>query len=137
MKSRKSFSLLLAAIILIQGCGAGPEGSEQAARTYLEGEFNKWMSGQENEAATFKARLQSQVNPISYEIRSVVPGKPDPLAFAKPENLAKDWKEWPAYRFNVVYGSISQAGTPVEQVATYTLTWNAFEKKWYVKGRGF
>ncbi|MEQ8851756.1 hypothetical protein [Gimesia sp.] len=135
MKSRKYFSLLFAAIILIQGCGTGPEGSEQAARAYLAGEFDKWMSGQDNEAATFKARLQSQVNPISYEIRSVVPDKPDPLAIAKPANLTKDWKEWPAYRLNVVYGSISRAGTPLEQVATYTLTWNAFEKKWYVKDR--
>ena len=132
--------LLMGMLILmgLAGCsqfGGAREGSEEAARAYLAAEFDKWIAGQKNEAETMSSRMQGLLAPLAYEFRSVVPDKPDFLANDKTEDLPDDWRSWPAYRFSVYIEWKSQAGTPLEKATTYTLTWNAAEKKWYVNER--
>ncbi len=111
------------------------QGSEKAARAYLAAEFAKWIAGQDSEAETMSFRSQGLLAPLAYEIRSLVPDKPDFMAFDQDGDLPADWKSWPAYRCNVYIEWKSQAGTPVEKATTYTLTWNASEKKWYITER--
>ena len=98
-------------------------------------EFKKWMAGQESSAATQKAKIRVLLDPISYDVRSVVTDEPHFAAFDDVEKLPEDWKTWPAYRFNVAIEWKSKAGTPLTDITTYTLTWNAFEKRWYVAER--
>lgn len=111
-------------------------GSEAAARKFFDAEFRKWMAGHETEVSTMTSRIGNLKNPISYDIRSVVPDKPDVLVMAEDFNKngesEKDAGEWIAWRFNVAIEWESQAGTPLEKVSTYTLTWNPRGKKWFV-----
>lgn len=118
----------------ICGCSSGshPEGSEAAARSFFQAEFQKWIGGQASQVATMKSRTQNLKRPLSYDVRSVVPEEPYPLAFDPPQGLPKDWKSWPAWRFTVAIEWESQAGTPLQKVTTYRLTWNSHEKRWYV-----
>jgi hypothetical protein len=121
----------------IGGCsGSGArDGMEPAARTFFNVEFQKWIGGHENQVATMQSRTRNLKRPISYDVRSVVPEKPDPLAFDRIHGLPEDWEYWPAWRFNVAIEWESQAGTPLQKVTTYRLTWNSHEKRWYVAER--
>jgi hypothetical protein len=124
----------------VLGCGQQPPtGTEVSARKHFDAEFRKWMAGQETEVSTMKSRTELLKNPISYDIRSVVPDKPDVLAiaadFKKNGESEVDMAEWTAWKFNVAIEWESQAGTPVEKVATYTLTWNPRDKTWFVTER--
>ncbi len=121
-------------LVCIAGChgpAGGSEGSESAARTHLEAELKKWIGGGETDAATLDGKLGGSL-PISYTIKSIVPGEPDPLALFDDAPPPEDWRTYPAYRANVVVEFKSQAGTPLEKVATYTLTWNKAKKKWHI-----
>ena len=120
---------------LMVGCGGPTVGTERDARKFFDVEFRKWIAGEENQLATMMSKIQRHLSPISYDIRSVVPDKPDFLAKKEGSDLPSDWKEWPAFRFNVAIESKSEAGTPVSKVTTYTLTWNSQEKCWYVQER--
>ena len=130
-------------LILLCGCSGVSTGStagtEALAREHFDAEFKKWMAGQENEVATMKSRLETLLAPISYDVRSVVPDKPDMVAvaadYSKNGSPTEVSGEWTAWRFNVAIEWKSKAGTPVEKVATYTLTWNPREQKWYVTER--
>jgi hypothetical protein len=93
------------------------------------------MAGEKNSVSTMKSRINLHQEPISYEIRSVVPDEPDFLAYDKSRELPKDWRSWPAFKLNVAIEWKSQAGTPLTNVTTYTLTWNADEQRWYVMER--
>lgn len=128
------FQRLLVLIVATLGCG-GPEGSEQAAKNHFDREFSKWISGSDNEVSTMNSRVGDFKDPISYDIRSISTDRPDPLAISRASDLPENWRDWPAYRFNVAIEWESQAETPLEKVTTYTLTWNAQEKKWYVNER--
>ena len=130
MKIWKLWVSLLVALLC--GCMANQEGTEAAARTYFDVEFRKWMAGTTNTVSTMQSRIGMHQEPISYDIRSVVDGDPDFLAFQDAAKLPKDWKTWPAYKFNVAIEWKSKAGGPLTDVTTYTLTWNASEKRWYV-----
>lgn len=133
---------LLAAMLVISTVGCSqqqPAGTEASARKFFDAEFQKWMAGQETKVSTMKSRIGNLKNPISYNIRSVVPDKPDVLAIAEDYNKNGEPKgdegEWTAWKFNVAIEWESQAGTPVEKVTTYTLTWNPRQKKWFVTER--
>ena len=90
------------------------------------------MAGQENTVATMMSDIHGTLPPISYDIRSVVPDKPDFLAYDKAGELPKDWKSWPAYKVNAAIEWKSKGGAPVTDITTYTLTWNTSEQRWYV-----
>lgn len=131
-----TYSLLY--LSLIPGCGTDPgssqAGSQAAAQTHFDTEFQKWIAGKESEVTTFKYDL-GLLPPIAYDIRSITIDDPDPLAFDDSNQFSSDWKKWPAYKFNVVIEWKSEAGSPVENVTTYRLTWNIHEQKWYVNER--
>lgn len=132
--------LCLLGLVGLVGCAKSDgveEGSEEAARAHLAAEFDQWIAGQDSEAETMSFRSRGLLAPLAYEFRSVVADKPDPLASDRKDDLPEDWRSWPAYRFSVYIEWKSQAGTPLEKATTYTLTWNANEKKWYVKERFF
>ena len=128
-------SLALLCLSLICGCGTGPVGSQAAAQAYFDSEFQKWIAGQESEVTTMDSRIKSLQAPISYDIRSITSDEPDPLAFDRSSKLPENWREWPAYKFNVATEWKSEAGSPMEKVTTYRLTWNSHEQKWYVAER--
>jgi hypothetical protein len=128
-------ALLLLSVPAASGCGAvgGAEGSEESARKFMTGEFDKWIAGRENEVVTLG---EMGASPIGYEFRSVVPDEPGSTPFDDVKNLTiEDWDSWPAYRFNVAIEFESRAGTPLDKVATYTATWNPNERKWHVQER--
>lgn len=123
-------------LVLLSGCAAPQsEGTEASARTYLAGEFQNWMANQPNSVSTMQSRITTALPPISYDIRSIVPDKPDVLAYDKSQKLPDDWKTWPAYRVNVAIEFRSTTDEPMQKVATYTLTWNSHEKRWYTQER--
>lgn len=122
-------------VVCLSGCTANSAGSETAARNHFDSEFKKWMAGQENSVSTMMSRVRGVKEPISCDVRSVVEDGPDFLACADASKLPKDWETWPAYRFNVAIEWKSQAGSPMTNIATYTLTWNPTEKRWYVRER--
>ena len=41
--------------MLLSGCSAEPEGSEQAARAHFQNEFKKWIGGEKSEVTTMAA----------------------------------------------------------------------------------
>ena len=102
----------------ICGCSAGGVGTEADARQFVDAEFGKWIAGNENAVSTMASRTQDQADPISYEIRSVVPDEPDFLACQDEAKLPKDWRTWPAFRFNVAIEHKSKAGTPVTKITS-------------------
>lgn len=126
--------LALLCLSLIPGCGSGPDGSQAAAQSHFDSEFQKWISGKQSEVTTmnYHAGLQP---PIGYDIRSITSDDPDPLAYDRSNELPENWREWPAYKFNVAIEWKSEAGSPMENVTTYRLTWNSHETKWYVNER--
>jgi len=127
--------LLLVGLVGCSKLSGSQGGSEQAARAYMAAEFNKWIAGQKSEAETMKARLETRFPPLAYEVRTVVPDEPDFLVSDKKQGVSGDWRSWPAFRFNVYIEWKSEAGTPLKDVTTYTLTWNPHEKKWYISER--
>ena len=128
-------------LIVICGCSTGstPDGSEAAARDYFDAEFRKWIGGQETEVSTMMSQISGFKNPISYDVRSVVPDKPDALAIVadgrKFDEVQPEKEGWTAWKFNVAIEWESQAGTPLTRISTYTLTWHPKEKKWLVRER--
>uniref|UniRef100_A0A7C2K1W9 DUF4019 domain-containing protein n=1 Tax=Schlesneria paludicola TaxID=360056 RepID=A0A7C2K1W9_9PLAN len=134
----KLFSLMTLLVIGLCGCSAGSsrDGTEAAARMFFDAEFQKWITGQETQVSTMKSRIGNLKNPISYDIRSVVPDQPNMLAIAEDYNQHGESDdsdgEWAAWKFNVAIEWESQAGTPVEKLTTYTLTWNPRTRKWHV-----
>ena len=121
----------LVTIACICGCSAGGVGTEADARKFVDTEFGKWIAGKETAVSTMASRTQDQSDPISYEIRSVAPDEPDFLACEDEDKLPKNWRTWPAFRFNIAIEHKSKAGTPVTKISTYNLTWNSTEGKWY------
>jgi len=121
-------------LTMLHGCGIGSAGSEQAAKAHFHSEFQKWIAGDDSEVTTMAYRIGLQP-PISYDIRSIINDDPDSLAYDRSIDLPDNWREWPAYKFNVAIEWKSQAGTPLEKVTTYRLTWNSHEQKWYVNER--
>jgi hypothetical protein len=126
---------VLVVMICLCGCSADSSGTEAAARKHFDTEFKKWMAGQENSAATMTSKVRGLLDPISYDVRSVVTDEPHFAAYKEGATLPEDWKTWPAFRFNVAIEWKSKAGTPLTDVTTYTLSWNASEKRWYVAER--
>jgi len=134
MRSLPLLLLLAGFLSPTPGCNpaSGHQGSEQQATAYLESELKKWLVGQESEAKAFMGTRIS--TPFAYDIRAILPDKPDILARPSGSKLPEDWRSWPAFRFNVALELKSQAGTSLEeQIVTYTLTWNPKEEKWYVQ----
>ncbi len=130
----RTWTCCLTLLVGFAGCSAPtPAGTETDARRQFDAEFKKWMSGQESQVATMESA--GKLLPISYDIRSVVADEPTVFSHASGSDLPDDWKSWPAYRFNVAIEWKSKAGTPVEKVTTYTATWNAHEKRWYIQER--
>ena len=125
-------------VIVLCGCSTGSTaGSEAEARKHLDAEFRKWMGGHESQVETLESSLENRMDPISYDVRSVVPDKPDLLAAIGENNPggSDDYSLWPAWRFNVAIEWKSRAGTPIEKVTTYRLTWNPRSKAWHVVER--
>jgi hypothetical protein len=127
-----SFNRLVLLLLLLSGCSS--PGSEAEARKYFHQEFQNWIAGQKTEVSTMDSRLSLNKPPISYNIRSVVPDLANHGAY-QGDTLPEDWKSWPAFKLNVVIEWKSEAGTPLEKVTTYTLTWNPHEKRWYATER--
>ena len=127
--------LCVLVVVCLFGCTANTAGSEADARSHFDSEFKKWIAGQKNSVSTMSSRTKGLKEPISYEIRSIVSDQPDFLAFKDTEKLPKDWKSWPAFKANVAIEWKSQAGTPLTDITTYTMTWNASEKLWYITER--
>lgn len=92
------------------------------------------MSGTASEVTTMDYRFGLKP-PINYDIRSIADDTPDPLATDGSYELPDNWRDWPAYKLNVVVEWESQAGSPMENVTTYRMTWNLHERKWYVNER--
>ena len=128
-------SLTLLCLTHFPGCNADTTGTQAAARSHFETEFQKWIAGDESEVTTMEYHAMLLQPPIGYDIRSITNEKPDPLAFDRNLKLPKEWKEWPAYKFNVVIEWKSESKSPIEKVTTYRLTWNSHEQKWYVAER--
>lgn len=134
-----SLTLVLAILMFFAGCipvsgfglggssGAKSEGSEKSARNHFADEMNKWMTGQKSDAQTIKHILST---PIKFEILSAIPDKPY-LVFTKDGDTPPD--DWNTYRLNVSITFESQAGTPLENVVAYSITWNREEKAWILK----
>lgn len=136
MNCRNGLFVLAAILSVTSGCSmpAAP-GSEAAARQYFAREFEKWMAGQPTDVSTMEFRIRGLQKPISYDLRSIVPDKPDPMAFDLSRGIPENTDSWPAWRLNTVIEWKSEAGTPVQKVSAYTLTWNPDEQKWYVNER--
>ncbi len=127
------FAIALCLLIMLNliGCDAvKPEASKEVAQALVELELAKWMSGQESEIVSSHS-LRRNEPPISYEIRSMVPAEPDVFAQTVEKELPSDWKSWPAFQANAVLHWNSQAGTPMQTVERFKLTWNPYEKKWF------
>lgn len=119
-------------VVMLAGCSSKTEGAEAAARKYFDNEFKTWMAGETSTVSTKRSQRMMLSPPISYDIRSIVPGEPDVLACQDTANLPKDWKSWPAFKLNVAIEWKSEDGTPLTKVTSYLMTWNTDEKRWYV-----
>lgn len=128
--------LLLLSLLGCQNAG-GPqgskEGSEEAARAFVKSEFDKWMGDQECQVRKQQVELFDYLPPVAYEIKSMIPDKPDPLAFKN--GIPDGYTECPAYRVNVDIEFKSRTGGSVHKVATYNVTWNKQDKVWGISGR--
>ena len=123
--------MLLAMLLGCSNLASDQAGSKDAALTYYDQEFSKWAAGQENEVKTIGGLGHSP--PISYEVESIVPGRPNTLAQETGKGVPDDLDSWPAYRLNVLIRWKSEAETPLDKVATYVVTWNPHEERWYVE----
>lgn len=119
--------------MVASGCGvASQSGTEVSARKHFIDEMQKWMAGRESEAKRASLEFSPLKPPIGYEISSIVPGTPNP--FAKSPDIPNQENEetFPAFVVNVVLNWSSEAGTPMQTVTPFNLTWNSNEAKWYV-----
>jgi len=121
--------MCLLVVVSMLGCSSNTVGTEAAARKFFEAEFTKWMAGESSTVATRRSTGLSP--PISFDIRSIVRGKPDFFACQDTTKIPRDWHDWPAFKFNVAIEWTSEAETPLTKVTAYTLTWNTNEKRWY------
>jgi len=117
------------------GCSGGTSGTKGAARHYFSTEFNKWIAGEESNVSTFLSGLYKP--PIGYDIRSIVKVKATGIAvpLEVSANRPSDFDTWPAYKVNVSIEWESQAGSPMEKVTTYVLTWNPHKQEWYANAQ--
>ncbi len=115
------------------GCAGGTSGTKGAARQYFSTEFNKWIAGAESDVSTFLSGIYKAL--IGFDIRSIVKVKPSGIAvpLEVSANRPDDFETWPAYKINVAIEWESQAGSPMEKVTTYILTWNPHKQEWYAK----
>jgi hypothetical protein len=128
---RLASALYFLAMLIAVGCDAvKPEGTKEIAQAIIEQELAKWMSGQKSELVSSHS-LRRNEPPISYEIRSMVPAAPDVFAQTVQKDMPRDWKTWPAFQANAVLHWNSKAGTPMQTVERFKLTWNPYEKKWF------
>lgn|GEM_PF-1907032 len=132
----KWHSAWLLVMTLMVGCSTNPVGTEAAARSFFDAEFQKWIASESSAVATKQSQRLLFAPPISYDLRSIVRGEPDFLACQDTANLPKDWKTWPAFRLNVAIEWKFEDGSPMTKVTTYLLTWNSVEKQWYVTEAG-
>jgi hypothetical protein len=122
--------LLVMALML--GCSTNPIGTEAAARSFFQAEFQKWIAGESSAVATKRSQRLLLAPPISYDIRSVARSEPDVLACQDTAKLPTDWNTWPAFKLNVAIEWKSDDGSPMTNVTRYWLTWNVAEQRWYV-----
>jgi len=108
-------------------------GSESAARAHLEQEIKQWMARESSEASEAVIGAEYMSPPISYEIKSIVTDSPNSSACSEGNTIPKNYQEFPAYKLNTVITFESQAGTPLEKVHLFNLTWNPHEQRWFTK----
>ena len=125
--------IVLCLLAVLMGCGGNPLGSEADARKHFAAEMTKWMAGQQSQVKTIDGI--GKVFPVRYDIRSVLPDEPDLFAHAEGKDISPNSKSFPAYRFNVAIEQKSERGTPLETLATYTVTFNTDEQRWYARER--
>ena len=131
---RMAYTCVVCLLVLgTLGCQMESAGSENAARAFVDAEFTKWMSGSKNKVKDYTFSMHSLAPPIGYDVQSIVPDAPDYFAHDNIENRHRKGEEWPAYIFNVTIKFKSQAGTVLEKVVSYNVTWNVKEKKWFVR----
>lgn len=126
--------MVVTILTVVLGCSnlaSEQAGSEMAALKYFDQEFGKWVARQDNDVTTIGGL--GHAPPVSYEVESIVPGRPFALAFEGGKELPDDFDSWPAYRLNVLIRWKSTAETPLDKVTTYSLTWNPHEKRWYAE----
>lgn len=122
----------LLVMTLMVGCSTNSVGTEAAARSFFQAEFQKWIAGESNAVATKRSQRQLLAPPISYDIRSVAQSEPDFLASRNMKEIPTDWQTWPAFKLNVAIEWKSEDGSPMTNVTSYWLTWNAAEQRWHV-----
>lgn len=127
----KWHSICLLVMAVMVGCSTNPVGTEAAARSFFQAEFQKWIAGESSAVATKQSQRLLLAPPISYDIRSIVRGEPDFFACQDTEKLPADWQTWPAFKLNVAIEWKSEDGSPMTKVTRYILTWNSAEQRWY------
>ncbi len=127
----KWHNVWLLMMTLTVGCSTNSVGTEAAARSFFQTEFQKWIAGDSSAVATKRSQRLLHAPPISYDIRSVARSEPDFLACQDTANLSADWKTWPAFKLNVAIEWKAEDGSPMTNVTKYWLTWNAAEQRWY------
>lgn len=125
-------SHILMLMLLVATLGCSNASSEAAAKQAMSREMNKWIAGEDSGAETMVHDIRGEAPPVGFEIKSIVKTEPDWRAHSQEEE-PKNLKEFPAYLVNVDIEFKSQAGTPLHNVATYTMTWNPDEEKWYIQ----
>jgi len=131
------FSMFVLVLIpFLPGCQmiSAPD-SEAAAESYLDSEMSKWIAGSRSEATTIESPIEALSAPIGYSIKSCVRDKPHFMAAAQGSGMPADWESWTAYKINVAIEFRSKAGSPMQKIATYTLTWNPVQQRWYLHQR--
>ncbi len=127
----KWHSTWLLVMTLMVGCSTNPAGTEAAARSFFQSEFQKWIAGESSAVATKESQRQLLAPPISYDIRTIVRGEPDFFACQDTAKLPSDWNTWPAFKLNVAIEWKSEDGSPLTKVTRYLITWNNAEQRWY------
>lgn len=128
MKWHNAWLLVMA---LTAGCSTNSVGTEAAARSFFQAEFQKWIAGESSAVATKRSQRQLLAPAISYDIRSVARSEPDLFACKNMKDIPTDWQTWPAFKLNVAIEWKSEDGAPMTKVTTYILTWNSAEQRWY------
>ncbi len=124
------------AFCLLTGCSLqNKPDSEEAAKSFLDSEFKTWMGGSKSSAVLASSPIGFKAPPVGYSIKSMFPDRPHLMAFSSDRGQPKDWQTWTAYKVNVAIEFKSQAGSPLEKIATYTLTWNPHESRWFLNER--
>jgi hypothetical protein len=125
--------LILLTMAVVGYIGGSSDGSQQVVQTHFEKEVAKWMAGQTSKAKSASSDFIGKAPPIDYDIRSIVPAEPDPFAMSHDGPRQDNYASFPAFVFNTVLQWSSEAGTPMETVTKFNMTWNTNEKKWYIR----